>query len=793
MPRCSQHWIRRSRLAAFAGLAASTALAACPALGQQAPASPDAGEIIVTATKRSESLQNVPISIQALTTENLAQHEVTSFDDYAKLLPSVSFQSYGPSQSQLFFRGISTAGDGGYGAHGGSLPASGLYIDEIPVTTIGNAVDLHVYDIARVEALAGPQGTLFGASSLSGTLRIITNQPSTKAFSAGYNLEGNKFGKGAGGGVAEAFVNVPLSDKVAIRLVGFYEHDGGFIDNVPSTRTYTLGDDDPTTNVTVNNARFVKNHYNDVDTYGGRAALKVDLDENWTLTPAVIYQHQVANGSFLYDPAEGDLKINQYAPEKNADRWYQASLTLQGKLGNWDVTYAGGYFERAIDTQADYSYYTVEYDTIPGYTKFTNADGTFLDPTQLFSGRDRYTKQTHELRIASPRAERVRLVAGMFYQRQTDQSYAEFKIPGLSAIPGSPAVPTFPDDIFGTNINRVDRDYAAFGEVAVDILPSLTLTGGIRGFIARNTLYGFSGFQSNAASAACAPSTETDIPCANVNTKTENEGETHKANLTWRVDPNHLVYATYSTGFRPGGSNRRPGVNPYVPDTLTNYEIGWKTSWFHRRLFINGAAFIEDWDKLQYGLSPVGSAGVINIYNAGNAEVKGIESDITWHIGTHLILSGAGTYIDAKLTTNFCQFDASGNPDCTSGVIAAPSGTKLPIQPDFKVNATARYEFDVGRLHSFLQGVVLHQSGTRSYLTVREANLLGSTRQFTTFDFSGGIAQRNWTADVFIQNAFDERGELSINTVCVPTICGNRPRIYPVKPQLFGIRVGQRF
>ncbi len=253
-------------------------------------------DIIVTATRRSESLQNVPISIQALGTETLDEHQVSSFDDYARLLPSVSFDSYGPSQAQIYFRGVNSGGDG---LDVGSLPTSGLYIDDIPVTTIGSAIDLHIYDIERVEALAGPQGTLFGASSLSGTLRVITKKPTTARFEAGFDVEANKFGKGDAGGKVEGFVNIPISENAAIRLVGYYEHDGGYIDNTFKQRVFTLDDSDPTTNVTVDNSEFVRNDINEVDSYGGRAARRVDLDEDWTVTPPIIYQHQKAKGSFI--------------------------------------------------------------------------------------------------------------------------------------------------------------------------------------------------------------------------------------------------------------------------------------------------------------------------------------------------------------------------------------------------------------------------------------------------------------------------------------------------------------
>jgi len=796
-------------------LGSSSLLAAAPVLAQQSPptqvavadtGTPLPGEIIVTAQKRAESLQKVPISIQALGAATLEQHQVQAFDDYAKQLPSVSFQSFGPGQSQLFFRGISSGGDG---LPGGALPTSGVYLDEIPVTTIGALLDVHVYDIARVEALSGPQGTLYGASSLSGTLRIITNKPDPSKFSAGYDLTGTKFGKGNAGGTAEGFVNLPISERAAIRLVGFYEHDGGYIDNTPGTRTYQRPHTNPAdpdgppidSPLTINNDKFVKKNFNPVDTYGGRAALGIDLSDDWTATPTIIAQHQKTKGSFLYDPKAGDLEVHDFTPEHTLDKWYQAALTITGKLSNWDVLYSGGYLQRSLDTVQDYSYYTVAYDQIPGYTYFQNADGSPLDPTQVFHVHQKISKQTHELRISSPADERVRLTAGMFYQRQANQNTAHYDIPGLGSIPDTPAV--WGDDIFLTRTHIVDRDYAMFGQAAFDILPNLTLTAGIRGFMARNTLTGFSGFQSDitktddAGNALCLPTRGTDRPCDNINKKVDEAGETHKVTLTWQVDPDRMVYATYSTGFRPGGNNRRLGINPYDADTLDNYEIGWKTRWFDRKLTLNGAFYYETWNKLQYALAPVGSVGVTNIYNAGDARVYGVEADFNLALG-HLTFSGSGAYNDAKLTRNFCQVDpVTLNPltSCSvaDGDVAAPKGTRLPIQPKFKGTLTARYDRQVGDVNAFVQGSMLYQSSTRSYLGVVEGTLLGDTPSFTTFDFSLGGKLRNMSFEFFVQNAFDKRGQLSRNTVCSPIYCGPYARIYPVKPQQFGIRFGQKF
>ncbi|WP_246155999.1 TonB-dependent receptor [Sphingorhabdus profundilacus] len=786
--------------AAASMLLASTALGfAMPAIAQETPADEEAlpGEIVVTATKREESLQKVPLSIQALGEETLDQQQVASIDDFSKLLPSVSFQSFGPGQSQIYFRGVSSGGDG---LHIGPAPATGLYLDEIPVTTIAGSVDLHVYDIARIEALSGPQGTLFGASSLSGTLRLITNKPSTAGFEGGADVQINKYGKGEFGGSLEGFLNFPLSDNAALRVVGFYRRDGGYIDNIAGSRTFTLDDSDPATNLTVNNAALVEDDFNDAETFGGRAALKIDLDDNWTVTPTIIYQNQETSGPFLFDPRKGDLKVTDFQETRYKDRWFQAALTVEGKIGNWDMVYSGGYFERKVNSAADYSYYSVAYDTYGSYyTNFPTGTGGFLDPSQFVFTADKYTKQTHELRFVSPSENRFRVTAGLFFQRQTDAIAANYDIAGLSGIPTPPnsnLIPVgaaFGDTVFLTRIDRKDRDLAAFAEATYDITEEVKLTAGIRGFEAKSSLFGFSGFNRNALQAICLPTTATNRPCDNVDKKYKESGETHKVNLSWQVTPEKMIYATYSTGFRPGGNNRRPGILPFKSDTLSNYEIGWKTSWLDRKLRLNGAVFYEEWKDLQFGLVPVGNNGVTNTYNAGDARIYGIEGDFALSLGS-FTLSGSGTYIDAQLTTDFCQVDTTGNIVCVTGVApAAPKGTRLPVQPKFKGSLTARYEFPLGSNDAFLQGSINHQGGTRSFLTDDDFAAVGPTRAFTTFDFSAGTSFGDWSVEAFIQNAFDKRGQLSLNTACSTTICGAFSRVYPVKPQLFGLKLGTKF
>jgi len=790
-------------------LAGAAAQQAAPAASPASADVVDNGEVIVTATKRSESLQNVPISIQALTPATLDQHQVASFDDIAKLLPSVSYQSFGPGQAQLYFRGIATGGDG---LAAGPLPGSGLYIDETPVTTIFSSVDLHAYDLARVEALSGPQGTLYGASSLSGTLRIITNKPDPGKFAAGYDLEGNKFGKGGVGGTAEGFANLPLNDHMAIRLVGYYEHDGGYIDNTPGSRTYqrphTTGTDaagDPIVEnapLTIDNAALVKKNYNDVDDYGGRAALLIDLDDGWTVTPGVIYQHMKANGEFLYDPRVGDLQNHDFTTSVDIDKWYLASLTVQGKISDWDLTYSGSYFHRTVENVADYSYFTVAYDTYPDYNYLVDGAGHNIDPTQTIRGHDKYKKMAHELRISSSSSNRFRITAGLFYQRQVDDRIAEYIVPGINKAvnPFSPPVPgAGPDDVYYTGIHRIDRDYAAFGEASFDILPTLTLTGGIRGFKAHNTLAGFSGgigaLDREINLFGCKGTTVQQ--CPNIDKSYKESGETHRVNLTWRATPTKMLYATYSTGFRPGGNNRDAfalgklqSIPPYKADKLTNYEVGWKTSWLDHTLRFNGALFSEDWKNVQYSLP--GILGIFYTVNAGSARSRGIEADLNWTIAHQLTLSASGTYVDPKLTKPFCD-QVNGCDPASGGQLFAPKGTRLPVTPRFKVNATARYDFQLLGDKAFVQGGVNHQGGTTSYLATDGEAAIGPTRGFTTFDFSAGISWNNLSFAAFIQNAFDKRGILSKNLVCAPNLCGPYARLYPIRPQFFGLKVSQRF
>jgi iron complex outermembrane receptor protein len=795
-------------VAIAAALYGVAAVHSAPILAADAAESADIStlaEVVVTAQKRQEDLQKVPISLQVLSSEKLEQLEVAGFDDFAKFLPSVSFQSLGPGQSQLYFRGIASGGDG---EHAGALPATGVYLDDIPVTTIGNTLDVHMYDIARVEALAGPQGTLYGASSLSGTLRIITNKPDPSAFSASYDVKADKFGRGNGGGEFEGYVNVPLTEHAAVRLVGYYDHDGGYINNLLSSTTYQRGapaagiPNDP---LTVSNAPYSGQRFNPTETYGGRGALRIDLNDNWTITPQILFQSQRADGDFTFDPAKGDLNVADFKDGLNEDKWYQSALTVEGKIANFDVIYSGGWFERSVHNVVDYAEYTVAYDhysQLPGaagaYTRFADPAGNLIDPSQFVDNHDEYTKMSHELRITSPAEYRFGGVAGAFYQRQTD-NYREAYM--INDLPAYYSVDGQPNTLYLSQQTVVDRDYAVFTEMTADVTDRFKVTGGIRKFWVENTLYGFFGYNEKLSANGeilCNPplSPSTVIsgvwPCVNVDKKVVESGETHKINLTYQIDANAMLYTTYSTGFRPGGNNHVVQVGPYGADTLINLELGWKTTWFEDRFRFNGAVFDERWKSMQLGIQ--GAQGITSIVNVGNAAVKGVESDVSWLIGNNLTLSSSGTYVNARTTQNFCDLDLSTQEvthDCA--VPTAPAGTALPVTPKLKLNGIARYKFDVGRYHSFVQGAIVHQSSSTSNIRVAVNNEMGDLPHFTTLDFSAGTGLDNWKLEAYVQNAFDQRGELGRVAQCADPYCAENYRVYPIKPMNFGIRFGQKF
>lgn len=887
----TQTALKRARILCL--LAATTALTpmaiATPTLAQTSAAASGAdasaeadgadgsllGEVIVTATRKSESVQKVPISIQALSTEKLEERQVKGLSDLVTLLPSVSFAGLGPGRQTAYFRGIVPAG--------GNYASVGYYLDDIPITGTG-VPDIHVYDLERVEALSGPQGTLYGAGSLAGTIRFITNKPKLGRTEYGYDLEVNKYGPGDPGGQIEGYANAPLTESIAVRAMAYYRGEGGYVDNTPNngkfndgrSSTLNLGDSNPATSYTLDNSALAKDDYNTIREYGARIQALWEIAPGWEVTPQITAQHQKSKGYFGFDPRVGDLEVHDYDVTENDDKWYQAALSVHGHIGDWELVSATGYHQRKTKLLNDYTYYTVTYDGFgPGYENYlqffdksgcTGSGATLkctklINPQQYFHGLTYRDKFTQEFRVTTPQDWPFDVTAGAFYQWQKqenntyyatrgldqivgytqagggDSNPAGFGIPvaaGGTMVLGSPAVKQ--DGFYIVETNQIYHDTAIFAEGHYNITETLKLTAGIRYFWTEYRTKGFSGVMASARNTTTSlyvptgtfgcpiPLPEERLQCLNSNFaatdqvgRYKEDGETHKIALDWQVTPTKMVYANYSTGFRPGGFNRPlrirnvgvATVPPFKSEELTNYELGIKTLWGD--IFrLNAAIYYEEWDNIQYSVVVSGAQGAGMTGNAGKARVYGVEFDADLKLDK-VTISTSGAYNDAALDGNFCNFafdpasmTISQLPTCTLGAtvpgsspptpqVAAADGTRLPRQPKFKGTTSIRYDTDVGEYRAYVQGAALYQTGATQDLNVYNNELLGNTSGFVTFDFSAGVRKDNWKADVFIQNAFDRRGLLTRNTFCSITFCSGSSRAFPIKPQFFGVRFGQSF
>jgi iron complex outermembrane receptor protein len=820
----------------------------------------DGTEIVVTAQKREENLQDVPVSILAIGTRRLDQLNISDFEGYTRQLPSVSYNTSQSGGFVVYMRGVATGGDGN---HSGSLPSVGVYLDEQPVTTIGGALDVHIYDIARIESLAGPQGTLYGASSEAGTIRIITNKPDLTALYGRIDGELNTVAHGGMGGKLEGMVNIPLTSNIAFRGVAFYQRDAGFLDNVPGSRTY-CGDPviDPVTDevvgcvhngISVNNNAFVRKDINSRDVYGGRAALKIDLNDDWTVTPTIMHQYSKLHGFYAFDPTVGDLKVQRFRDEFARDKFTQAALTIEGKVANFDVTYAGAYMDRPTYGISDYTDYTDAYDAyyesyggLANYFYFQDAAGNTIDPRQYIVGSEHFKKMSHELRVSTPTEWPFRVLLGAFYQRQTNHIYQNYLVDNLAP---DLSVNGWPGTLWLTLQDRKDKDYALFGEASFDVTPQITLTAGGRLFRYDNSLFGFAGFGKsplftedngfppppNAAGGSSgvrrcltvnglpllededspfAPGGVSGTPCTNVGNVVNGEavprqskghGFTHRLNAQYKPNDDMMFFATWSRGFRPGGINRQPNAPAYDPDFLTNYELGWKTSF--GPLTWNGAIYHQIWKKFQFSF--LGENSLTVIQNGRDATIDGIESNVSYIAGG-LSLNAAAAFTNAKTKGNICfvSFDPAKNCDTlfvndptdpdddVQDFIVTPTGTRLPITPKFKFAATARYSWPIGPGKAHVQGTLTHQGSAGVDLRqdigggVNPNDFLGRLRGSTLVDLFTGFDWQQFTAELFVTNLFDDRNEVARFVAC--SIC-TQTKILPGRPRTIGIRLGARF
>ena len=775
----------------------------------QAQQTEEAGleEVVVSAQKRTESLQDVPLSIQAIGQEQLKELKVDDFGDYVKFLPNVSYQSFGPGFSRPYMRGVAS---GENANHSGPLPSVGVYLDEQPITTIQGPLDVQIYDVARVEVLAGPQGTLYGAGSQAGTIRIITNKPQVGDFDAGFEVTGSTL-ESDFGYTGQGFVNIPVGDKAAVRLVGWTKHEPGFIDNVRSTRVF------PVSGIAIDNSNRVEDNYNDWTKTGARLALGIELNDSWTITPTVMAQKTTSHGSYGFDPLEGDLKVAHALPEGIEDKWVQAALTVQGKIGSWDLTYAGSWLKRDDETRQDYADYSFFYDVCCGYGSYMyDNDYNLVDPSQFITGTDHYRKQSHELRVSSPAENRWRLTAGLFWEDQGHGIRQAYQVANLFdpfEVPGNV------DTLWLTDQERTDVDKAVFGELTFDITDKLSVTGGVRFFKAENSLEGFFGYSavfSGMTGESQCPTPYVPFrsaPCTNLDKTVKEDGNTQRLNFTYHVNDDVMLYATWSEGFRPGGINRRGTVPPYKADFLTNYEFGFKTTLANNRVRINGALFQDDWENFQYSF--LGQNGLTEIRNAGQARIRGFEADVMWAVTEGFTLSSSLSWLDAVTTKDYCgvtylQGPNEGKPvtNCSDPLappdsrVQAPSGQDLPVQPSFKTNMVGRYEFPLANQQAHVQGAWVYQTSAWSDLRTDERELLGKQPAYNIFDISAGIDNESWGLELFVKNVFDERAEIARYAECATiqpgsdppaALCGAQPYTVTNTPRTIGITFSKHF
>ncbi len=313
MKQFHRHPLTQSISLALVGSAVAVTVAT-PALAQD-DSTGMLEEVIVTAQKRAQNLQDVAVSIQVLGNTQLENLGVRSFEDFIDFLPTVSYSSAGPGFAKIYMRGIASGGDGN---HSTSMPSVGYYLDEQPITTINEVLDIHMYDIARIETLAGPQGTLYGQGSQSGTIRIITNKPEMGVSTGGYDVELNSIDHGGIGYNLSGFWNFPLGERAAIRLVAWHKETGGYIDQVLSSLTFP----GPQT-TTLDNSDRVEKNQNVATTTGLRALLKFDLNDNWSITPGIMFQDSSADGEWAHNPEFfGDLETASFWPAISDEEWY---------------------------------------------------------------------------------------------------------------------------------------------------------------------------------------------------------------------------------------------------------------------------------------------------------------------------------------------------------------------------------------------------------------------------------------------------------------------------------------
>jgi iron complex outermembrane receptor protein len=599
--------------------------AAAPAPAARLPArmGDEPSEVIITASRREENFQDVPIAMQTMTGDQLSQLGVTTFDDLLQYTPNVTYSGNGPGTGNVFIRGLGFVGTGNQSQSTiAPFPAVALYLDNQSMQFPARNNDVYLVDMARVEVLEGPQGTLYGGGAQAGVIRYVTNKPNLSVGSSEFNAGYGTTAGGDSNNSLNATLNLPLiPETLAVRLVMFSERRGGYISNVPGTIAFPAGSIPAVDggNPSANNAHLVASDTNSVSYQGLRLSALYQVNDDWSLLIQQDYQEIDAEGYFYaypQDPAGNALSpyaITAFTPAYNKDRYESTAWTLNGKFGELKAVYSGSYLVRHIEAQQDYSNYLRShtgsyYSCIgpgAGYFNAVNFPSLAGKPLQCYppvgSWYDsvRNTHQTHELRVSTGEDHRVRALLGGYWEKfviDDNMTFDYLSIPQCDpanlavALAGGPdclsAVGPFPgvyasdpslrenmNNAFGEDTQRGYRQYALFASVDIDLIPKvLTLSAGTRRYHYDEFEHGSEWYSLTTSSGlildhlngACTAAGLCGIP---INLDKSESGFSSRTNLTWHITPDIMTYYTFAQGFRPGGFNRT-GSPPGQPVNL---------------------------------------------------------------------------------------------------------------------------------------------------------------------------------------------------------------------------------
>jgi outer membrane receptor protein involved in Fe transport len=788
-------------LAVAAAIYGATSLPVTARADEDTSAGATLQEIVITARKRTENLQDVPQSIDVFTSKDLDNLSISQFEDYATKTPSVSFISSGPGTQEYFMRGVSD----GSNPNAANESSTGFFIDDMSMSYYGTIPDLHSYDIERIEVLNGPQGTLFGAGSMSGAIRIITKKPDPNGFAAGVDVDAGKIAHGTDNTTYEAFVNLPLIDgSTAVRFSVYSVHNGGFIDNLLTTRHWLNG-------VVSNNAAWARPDYNTQTVSGGRAAIKQVFSDGWSATLSANYQRQLHNGAWDQDPQRYGLdEVSRFGPENGNNYLRTLDLHVDGDVGIGDLVYAGTYWstdQKMVDEYSNYVQYSnvspfnaaniQSFACLTGPTIPNTYQGLPQDsysgcqvPTMFYIYNNATQRWSNELRLQSKAGGRFHWLAGL-YMEKTEEEYSLFyDMPNIQQngealqsqisyynVYANEAASPLPHEWY-SYVSRLEYlQYTEFTDLSFDLTPRWNIEFGVQHFQSK-----FNG-SSEWASYAWQPK----VPSAY-------DGGTHKVNFkagtNFKVNKDLMLYAIFSQGYRDGGINAGLGDSCiangaptyYKPDTLNNFEVGWKSTLLSGRMTWNGAFYYMPWKDYQTPVYDLAICPATFNANIGDARVYGAESNVNYRVTEGLTLQGSLSYDDSKLTSD--KFE---NPN-----FVVFAGERLPFVPYFAYSANARYERPVTpALRGYVQFDISHKGDTWSDLRAVDVHGFGRTLQpgYEISNLRLGVEApgNRWTAELYVSNLFDTNAVIYSNTA------NYDHRQTTNEPRVIGLRASYRW